>query len=180
MNAYGLEAPLISLTISNFIGGSESVNIWGVQSILVMWQLVFASCHLLKSNKKSKKKVPEGHGRSFRSWPWQKYNYCLHSHFSQTMSLFKTLQATELYQFFLFFRNEGIFTWIHGQKHNPVFPPVEPVPIIFHHWLSLGISRLRYWQPHTVLPTAINQQEIHSKSGMRPVLINGHPSDRPP
>ena len=35
-------APLISLPISNFIGGWESVKIWGVQSILVIWQLVFA------------------------------------------------------------------------------------------------------------------------------------------
>ena len=41
-----------------------------------MWQLAFASCHCLKSNKKRTiKRVPDGHGQSFGSWPWQKDSY---------------------------------------------------------------------------------------------------------
>ena len=38
------------------MGGSESVTILGVQGIIIMWQLVFASCHRLKSKKKKNKK----------------------------------------------------------------------------------------------------------------------------
>ena len=32
---------------SQFIGDSESIKILGVRGILIMWQLVFASCHAL-------------------------------------------------------------------------------------------------------------------------------------
>ena len=39
------------------MGGSESVKILGVRGIIIMWQLVFASCHrLIRNNKKKKKK----------------------------------------------------------------------------------------------------------------------------
>ena len=44
----------------------------GVQGIVIMWQLVFALCHRLKSNNKKRKRVPDGHGGSFGSRPWQK------------------------------------------------------------------------------------------------------------
>ena len=36
-----------------------------------MWQLVFASRHRL-IHQQDAKRVPDGHGRSFGSWPWQK------------------------------------------------------------------------------------------------------------
>ena len=55
-------------TSSNFMGDSESVKILGVQGILIMWQLVFALRHHLKSNNNknntttTKKRVPDGHG----------------------------------------------------------------------------------------------------------------------
>ena len=35
------------LLISHFMGGSEFLKILGVQGIIIMWQLVFASCHRL-------------------------------------------------------------------------------------------------------------------------------------
>ena len=43
-----------------------------------MWQLVFASCHRLISQQdktrqqQQAKRVPDGHGGSYGSWPWQK------------------------------------------------------------------------------------------------------------
>jgi hypothetical protein len=42
-----------------------------------MWQLVFASRHRLihqqqEEQEEDAKRVPDGHGRSFGSWPWQK------------------------------------------------------------------------------------------------------------
>ena len=44
-----------------------------------MWQLVFASRHRLipqeqeqEQQQEDAKRVPDGHGRSFGSWPWQK------------------------------------------------------------------------------------------------------------
>ena len=37
-----------------------------------MWQLVFASRHRLIPQEEDAKRVPDGHGRSFGSWPWQK------------------------------------------------------------------------------------------------------------
>ena len=58
-----------------FIGGPESVNILGVRGVLCMWQLVFASRHRLIPQQEEEhhaKRVPDGHGRSFGSWPWQK------------------------------------------------------------------------------------------------------------
>ena len=48
-------APLIRPPITLFVGGSESVNNRGVQDITLMWQLVFALCHSLKSNNNNKK-----------------------------------------------------------------------------------------------------------------------------
>ena len=50
--------------ISHFIGGSESLKIWGVRGIIIMWQLVFASCHRLKSNNKKKKNKNKNKGRN--------------------------------------------------------------------------------------------------------------------
>ena len=49
----GSGAPLISPSIGHFIGGPESVKIIGVPGVLCIWQLVFASCHRLKSNNKN-------------------------------------------------------------------------------------------------------------------------------
>ena len=42
-----------------------------------MWQLVFASRHRLipqqqQEEQEHDKRVPDGHGRSLGSWPWQK------------------------------------------------------------------------------------------------------------
>ena len=40
-----------------------------------MWQLVFASRHCLipqEEEEEDAKRVPDGHGRSFGSGPWQK------------------------------------------------------------------------------------------------------------
>ena len=41
-----------------------------------MWQLVFASRHRLipqqEEQQQHAKRVPDGHCRSFGSWPWQK------------------------------------------------------------------------------------------------------------
>ena len=40
-----------------------------------MWQLVLASRHRLihqEEQEEDAKRVPDGHGRSFGSWPWQK------------------------------------------------------------------------------------------------------------
>ena len=61
-------------TPSSFIGGPESVKIFGVRGVLCMWQLVFASCHRLKSKKKKNKKkgclmvmadpLDHGHGKN--------------------------------------------------------------------------------------------------------------------
>ena len=42
-----------------------------------MWQLVFASRHRLihqQEEEQGAKNVPNGHGRSFGYWPWQKFN----------------------------------------------------------------------------------------------------------
>ena len=52
-----LRSPLMSPPGSHFIGLSESIEILGVQG------------HPL-----SPKRERDGHGRSFRSWPWQKVN----------------------------------------------------------------------------------------------------------
>ena len=41
----GSGAPLISPFNGHFIGGPEYVKILGVQGVLCMWQLVYASCH---------------------------------------------------------------------------------------------------------------------------------------
>ena len=46
----------MSPPISHFIGGLKSVKIWGVQGIIIIWQLVFASCHRLKSKNKNNTK----------------------------------------------------------------------------------------------------------------------------
>ena len=68
-------------TNSHFIGGPESVKILGVRGVLCMWQLVFASRHHLlpqqqqeQQEQEDAKRVPDGHGRSFESGPWQKSN----------------------------------------------------------------------------------------------------------
>ena len=61
----GSGAPLIRPTSSSFMGDSQSAKILGVQGILIMWQLDFALCHRLIPNKKKKKRVRDGHGRSF-------------------------------------------------------------------------------------------------------------------
>ena len=40
-----------------------------------MWWFVFASCHRLISQEEEEQgpeKVPDGHGRFFEAWPWQK------------------------------------------------------------------------------------------------------------
>ena len=43
-----------------------------------MWQLIFAFCHRLihqeeeEQKEQHAKRVPDGYGRSFGSWPWQK------------------------------------------------------------------------------------------------------------
>ena len=39
------------------MGGSESVQILGVLGIIIMWQLVFASCHRLILKNKNKNKI---------------------------------------------------------------------------------------------------------------------------
>ena len=48
----------------------------GVQDVLCMWQLVFASHHRLipqeEEEQEDAKRVPDDHGRSFGFWPWQK------------------------------------------------------------------------------------------------------------
>ena len=48
---------------NNFIGRSESARILGDRGILIMWQLVFALCHRLKSKNHPKKK------HALWSWP---------------------------------------------------------------------------------------------------------------
>ena len=64
----------MSPTNGHFIGGPESVKILGVQGVLCMWQLVFTSRHCLipQQEEQDAKRVPDGHGQSFGSWPWQK------------------------------------------------------------------------------------------------------------
>ena len=58
------------------MGDSESVKILGVKGVLCMWHLVFALRHRLihqeQQEQQHAKRVPDGHGRSFGSWPWQK------------------------------------------------------------------------------------------------------------
>ena len=71
----GSGAPLISPTNGYFIGGPESVKTLGIRGVLCMWQLVFALRHRLihqQEEQQHAKRVPDGHGRSFGSWPWQK------------------------------------------------------------------------------------------------------------
>ena len=73
-----LHSGLMSTLGSHFIGLSESVKILGVQGILGMGQLFYASRHCLKRRRPlptaspSPKGVCDGHDRSLGSWPWQK------------------------------------------------------------------------------------------------------------
>ena len=61
-------APLINPTNGHFVGGPESVKILGVQGVLCIWQLVFASRHRLKYQEKQQEDAKRVHD----SWPWQK------------------------------------------------------------------------------------------------------------
>ena len=90
----GSGEPLISPPWSNFIGLSESVKILGCRGILWRWQLVFASCH--QQQEEHAKRVPDGHGWSFGSWPWQKNMATVVTvvwHFATVWSSSNTLRA---------------------------------------------------------------------------------------
>ena len=68
----GLGAPLISPSHGYFIGVQNMLKIFGVRGVLCMWQVVFASCHRLKSKKNNNKK--KGAWWSWLilgCWPWQ-------------------------------------------------------------------------------------------------------------
>ena len=74
MNAYGVRALIIGPPTSNFIGGPECVkNIGGLSYI---GRVVVCFCLMspldIGTKKQQPEKVPNGHGRFYKSGPWQK------------------------------------------------------------------------------------------------------------
>ena len=118
-------------TPSTFIGGSESVKVWGVRSILIMWQLVFASCHRLKSKKKKKNKNKGRNGTS-------------HGH---PVSYFLPIQAHSS-NLELSFSSSRLFGAIRGysELYNAIWSHLEPFGVIWSHLVPFG-TILSYLQP---------------------------------
>ena len=112
----GLGGPLISPSYGYFIGGLESVKILGVRGVLCMWQLVFASCHRLKSNKNNNNNNKGRNGTS-------------HGH---PVSYFLPIQAhsSNLEQFFSLLGYLGLFGAIQSY--------IMPFGVIWSHLESFG------------------------------------------